>query len=168
MKITLGSGTEHNKCYKFLLLFAISLIPLGTSFFSQYILDITPCHMCVLERWPYVFIFLFTLVLFLKPHLFRFILMLMIISSFIGFCLSVYHMGIEYSWWHGSEKCSGGSFVGSTAEELAAFLETVPVRRCDQSSKLFGTISFSSLNALYSVVIFLYYFISLKALHGRK
>jgi len=167
MKDLLRIITTH-KPYRLFILFAACLLPLSFSFFSQYILDIMPCHMCVLERWPYIFILFFTLILSIKPHLSKPMLKLMILSILASLLLSFYHMGIEYAWWAGSEKCSGGTFVGSTAEELAAFLETVPVRRCDQSSKILGIIPFSSLNALYSLLILFYYFINLRNLDDRN
>ncbi len=151
-----------------LLCFLAGITPLLMSFSAQYLFDIAPCNMCILERWPYVAITTLALIALFQSKLIRTIIKFMLFASLVSLGFSVYHTGIEYSLWPGTESCVGGIFTGTTAEELEAFLSTVPVRRCDQISKAFGIFSFSILNAVYSICLLIYFFVMLKNLTLKK
>lgn len=74
-----------------------SILSLGAAFYSQYVLGYLPCSLCLLARWPHVFIIAAVVVTLLagapRPGL-----VLAVSGYVVVFAISGYHNGVEQGW----------------------------------------------------------------------
>jgi disulfide bond formation protein DsbB len=140
---------------------AASAATLGGAWFFQYGLGYAPCHLCLLERTPYIFAIGAALIagvlsreanLGIAPVIF---LGLCALAFAYGAGLSAYHAGAEYKWWPGPSSCSGGGLVAGSLDALQAELASgARPPRCDEAPwTLFG-ISLAGFNFLISLALF--------------
>lgn len=146
------------------------LLPVLAAIIAEKAFDILPCHMCYLERWPYIIVVFLAIFSKFKPSFLKIAIEFMILAYGVGIVLSLYHLGIEYGFMAGSHSCGGdiAAFRASSIEDLETYLKTVPTRRCDQAPKLFGLVSFALLNLFYSFLAFLYCVIARRSVISRK
>lgn len=124
---------------------------LGGAIGSQYLGGLTPCEMCMWQRWPHVaaiFVALAAIVVrgnrFMSAVLVALAAMAIATSGAIG----VAHAGVEYRWWEGFTSCT------TLRPEGGSMLEAImnaPLVRCDQAQwTLFG-VSLAGFNAVFSL-----------------
>lgn len=85
--------------YKFIMIFSfcISLISILAQIFG----NITPCQLCLISRYTFLSIAIFSIL----ANYYRFYKFILIILVF-GLCLfSLYHLGVENHWWQGPQSC---------------------------------------------------------------
>ena len=139
----------------------VSVATLGGAYFFQYALGYQPCHLCLLERIPYVFAIGAALIagvlsreanLGIAPVV---LLGLCALAFAIGTGLSGYHAGVEYKWWPGPTDCTSSGFVSNSLEDLQAQLQGgTRAPQCDKAAwTLFG-ISLAGYNFLISFALF--------------
>jgi disulfide bond formation protein DsbB len=115
---------------------------------SQYIGHLVPCEMCMWQRWPHLAAIVLALAAILtrKTPASRPFTLLAALAILVSGGLGVYHAGVEYHWWQGPPRCTGGGFT-SLADLMKA-----PVVLCDIPQwRLFG-ISLAGFNAIISIV----------------
>jgi disulfide bond formation protein DsbB len=115
---------------------------------SQYIGHLVPCEMCMWQRWPHLVAIVLALIAIVtrKSPASRAFTLLAALAILVSGGLGVYHAGVEYHWWQGPPRCTGGGFT-SLADLMKA-----PVVLCDIPQwKLFG-ISLAGFNAIISIV----------------
>ena len=115
---------------------------------SQYIGHLVPCEMCMWQRWPHLAAIVLALAAILtrKTPASRPFTLLAALAILVSGGLGVYHAGVEYHWWQGPPRCTGGGFT-SLADLMKA-----PVVLCDIPQwTLFG-ISLAGFNAIVSIV----------------
>jgi disulfide bond formation protein DsbB len=128
----------------------MALFSLASAFTAQYFFDITPCILCLYERYFYAGILLCGMVATVNfyPQLtYR-------LAGFIllgGSALAIYHMGVERHWWQGTAACYGAAAKAKSIEELRALLYAKPMGRCDQVSWSILGISAIYINLLWFV-----------------
>jgi disulfide bond formation protein DsbB len=111
-----------------LLLALASALILLTALGLQDLGGMAPCHLCVLQRWPYVALVVLGLIGWRwQPDIF---LGLSIVALLVGAGLAGYHFGIEQDWWALPESCIAGGSAQSV-EELKRMLAQAPPT-CDQ------------------------------------
>lgn len=140
---------------------AASVATLAGAYFFEYVLGYAPCHLCLIERIPYVFAIGAALaagVLSREANLgiAPVILMGLCAAAFaIGAGISAYHAGVEYKWWPGPSSCTGGGLVSNSLETLQTELRSgTRVPQCDEAAwTLFG-ISLAGFNFLISLALF--------------
>ncbi|MDR3030976.1 MAG: disulfide bond formation protein B [Holosporales bacterium] len=82
---------------------ACSIIAVSISVFAEKFMDKTPCQLCLITRFLYIFISILTCMSFIfNVSFIRRILFCVIVLS-MGF--SFYHLGVENHWWIGPNSC---------------------------------------------------------------
>ena len=128
-----------------LLITALSVTALGSAFASQYWGGLQPCHLCWLQRYPYMV----TIVLgFLSLVLqraepggkgWRILVALSGLAFAVGASIALYHAGVEYHWWKGPESCTSNLGNAADLDQLMHALLNTAVIRCDVPAwTLFG------------------------------
>ncbi|HTQ33195.1 MAG TPA: disulfide bond formation protein B, partial [Stellaceae bacterium] len=86
---------------------AASVLVLGAALLSQYWGGLTPCELCLTERWPWwAAIALAAIAWLAGPRLAPAIpAMLLAIVFILGAGLGFYHVGVEQHWFAGPSAC---------------------------------------------------------------
>ena len=115
---------------------------------SQYIGGLTPCEMCMWQRWPHYGAITIALLAFAIPN--RALVWLAALAILASGVIGGFHAGVEYHWWEGLTKCSQVPGTGGSGNIIADIMKT-PLVRCDEAQwTLFG-ISLAGYNAILSV-----------------
>lgn len=125
--------------------FAVLLSALGL----QYLGGLPPCHLCILQRYPYAALIVIGIIgSFWQPRL---MLGLAAAALLVSAGLAGYHLGVEQGWWALPAGCAVGGDAGSV-EELKRMLAEAPPT-CDQVSFTFLGLSLAAWNGLISLAL---------------
>jgi disulfide bond formation protein DsbB len=134
----------------------ISAAALGFAFFMQYARGLDPCHLCILQRWPYGL----TALLGLAGALFALrgrarlggTLVLVCALVFLGEAgLAFYHVGVERHWWVSAfESCTISFPKGG---DLMAQIMARPPARCDEIAWTLLGLSMAGWNMILALVL---------------
>ena len=116
---------------------------------SQVFGHLVPCEMCMWQRWPHVAAIVLALVaiaLRSQPSASRAFTLLAALAILVSGGIGVYHAGVEYHWWTGPTRCTGGGF------KSLADLMKAPVVMCDVPQWKLGGISLAGFNAIFSIL----------------
>ncbi len=141
----------------FAILFAASVLALGTALASQYWGGLAPCVLCIAQRYPYAMVIGLGAVGFglsyragVAPVIFTALAALSALAMFADAGIAAYHVGVEQQWWAGSGGCVGATGA-TTVEAMRAQILSAPIVRCDQVAwSLFG-ISMAGYNVFATV-----------------
>jgi disulfide bond formation protein DsbB len=119
---------------------------------SQFIGGLTPCPLCIWQRWPHAAAIAIAVVgLTLLSRFFRPLAILGMLTMLAGASLGLYHTGIERGWWPGPDTCTSSDIRNLSTDELMAHILNAPLVRCDEVTwDLFG-LSMASWNGLISL-----------------
>ncbi|WP_299946208.1 disulfide bond formation protein B [uncultured Ruegeria sp.] len=115
----------------------------------QYIGGLSPCKMCIWQRYPHgaavvlgVLAFAF---LGIRP-----LPLLGALAAATTAGVGFFHAGVEQGWWEGPATCTSGDIGGLSAEELLNQIMSAPLVRCDEIPwEMFG-VSMAGWNGLIS------------------
>lgn len=109
----------------------VALTALGVACFAQYGLHLTPCELCLWERWPYRIVAALGLLATMgKPKTARFLLALAGLAMLGDAGIAFLHVGVESGWWNSPlPECNGALVPG-------AVLPMVPATPCDRPAYL--------------------------------
>jgi disulfide bond formation protein DsbB len=127
---------------------AILLAVLG----FQYLGGLPPCHLCVLQRWPYVGVALLGLIGWRWQP--RPALALMALLLLTGAGIGVYHVGVEQGWWALPAGCAAGADAKSI-EDLKRILAEAPPA-CDQVAFTLLGLSLAGWNVVAALALAAY------------
>lgn len=137
----------------------IAAVALAVAWYSQLVLDLAPCKLCLEQRYAYYLdIPIGLLIAFAAwrgaP---RWALAaglgVLALLALGNAGLAAYHAGVEWKFWTGPTDCSGPLLDLSKAGSLLAQLDTIKVTRCDEVQwRLFG-LSFAGYNVLLSLAL---------------
>lgn len=122
---------------KHLLLLAacFSLAMLAAALVAQYAFGLHPCHLCILQRYPYGAIAGIGLLAAWRGSK-----NIQLIAAFLCAALfftdagiAFYHTGVEYGWFPGPSGCTNSATGGESIEELRAQIMNAPLVSCDQA-----------------------------------
>lgn len=143
-----------------LIALSLAITALCGAWFAQVILEIQPCKLCLMQRWPYyvgIPLIVAAMLLIRIPsqemwaRALAALLLLMFIAS-LG--LGLYHAGVEWKFWAGPRDCGGLMFNSpASVEDFRKIAERTKVLRCDEASGRFLGLSFAGWNALVSAII---------------
>ena len=90
----------------------------------------TPCTLCIWQRWPHgVAVVAGLLALLMRGYLWPVVGMLgALATSAIGF----FHAGVEQRWWSGPGACTAADSSGMSVDDLLNQIMTAPLARCDE------------------------------------
>jgi disulfide bond formation protein DsbB len=150
-----------------------SLLALCSAWIMQYGFDILPCHLCYMQRRPYLGNIALGLLSFLAAWKYpRAAFALLLLAGFVFLVnsgLAFYHFGTEQKWWPLGEGCGGEGNappLGLSLEELQEYFRNRPMVRCDVPGFVLFGISLTGYNFLLST--FLAAFTFFHAIKGRK
>jgi len=134
---------------------AASVLVLGAALLSQYWGGLTPCELCLLQRWPWWIAIAIAAAAWLTGD--RLALPIPAILLAIVFLASagvaLYHVGVEQHWFAGPTACTVGSGDANSVEALRAQLLGKKPVMCDEVQwSLFG-ISLAGWNLLASIAM---------------
>jgi disulfide bond formation protein DsbB len=132
-----------------LLLALVSAALLLGALALQYLAGLPPCHLCILQRWPYVALIALGLIgarWYSRPLLGVATLVLL-----GGAGLGIYHVGIEEGWWALPTSCIAGG-TAATVEDLKRMLAEAPPA-CDQVSFAFMGLTLAGWNLVVSLLL---------------
>ncbi len=120
---------------------AASAAVLGAALLSQYWGGLTPCELCLRQRWPWgaaIVIALIALLVGSRPALPWVALVLAVVFG-VSAAFAFYHVGVEQKWFAGPTACSVSSSGAMTLDDMKRqILGTAPVL-CDRVQwSLFG------------------------------
>ena len=122
--------------FPFLTFLIASAAIVGTALGSQYLGGLSPCELCLLERWPYY---------------------IAIIVAAFGF--AAYHVAVEQHWIAGPTACTGGLGQASSPDQLLQMLQARQPVQCDVVQwSMFG-LSLAGLNLIASLLLVIYGFV---------
>jgi disulfide bond formation protein DsbB len=131
-----------------LLALASAALLLG-AFALQYLAGLAPCHLCVLQRWPYVALIALGLIGWRwRPRVALVVAALVLLGS-AG--LAAYHVGIEQGWWALPTSCIAGG-TAATVEDLKRMLAEAPPA-CDQVRFAFLGLTLAGWNFVVSLLL---------------
>jgi len=118
----------------------------------QYLGGLAPCHLCVLQRWPYVALVVLGLIGWRwQPRL---VLALSALVLLVGAGLAGYHIAVEQGWVALPEGCAAGGSA-QTIEQLKQMLATAPPA-CDQVRFTVLGLTLAAWNLLASLTLAAY------------
>ena len=127
---------------------------LAAALWSQFIGGLTPCPLCIWQRWPHVAaVVIAALAVTVAWRLCRPLAVLGMLAMLVGAGLGLYHTGIERGWWQGPDTCTSGDITNLTTDELMAQIMGAPLVRCDEVQWEFLSLSLASWNAVISLAL---------------
>ncbi|HWP27594.1 MAG TPA: disulfide bond formation protein B [Xanthobacteraceae bacterium] len=131
---------------------------LGAWFF-QYVIGLPPCPLCLQQRVPYYFAIPLAVMVALgvpygaKPRVLQFALLAIAAGMLWNAYLGVYHAGIEWKWWTGTEACAGGLPNFRAQPDILDRIGRTAIVRCDEAPWRFLGLSLAGYNVLISLVL---------------
>jgi disulfide bond formation protein DsbB len=125
---------------------------LASALGSQFIGGLTPCPLCIWQRWPHVAAMVIAaLAVTVAWRQARPLAVLGMLTMLTGAGLGLYHTGIERGWWEGPDSCTSSDITNLSTAELMAHILNAPLVRCDEVQwDLFG-LSLASWNVVISL-----------------
>lgn len=137
------------------LVLTASAVILGAALLSQYWGGLSPCELCLLQRWPWgvAIVISFVATMAGSRSALPWVALLLAAVFAVSAAFASYHIGVERHWFAGPSACSGAATAADTVEALKAqILRQQPVR-CDEVPWSLWGISLAGWNLLASVVM---------------
>ena len=134
---------------------AASVAVLGAALLSQYWGGLTPCELCLLERWPWWVAIAIAAGSWLTGDRLppQIPALLLVIVFLVGAGLGFYHVGVEQHWFAGPTACTAGGAAATSVDALRAQLLGKQAVMCDEVQwSLFG-VSLAGLNMIASAIM---------------
>jgi disulfide bond formation protein DsbB len=132
-----------------------SIVVLGTAMLSQYWGGLSPCELCLLQRWPWwAAIVISAGAWVMGNRLFLPLLAMLLTGVFLvsaGFAL--YHVGVEQHWFAGPSACTASGAAANSVDALRAQLVGKQAVMCDQVQWSMLGISLAGWNLLASLAM---------------
>jgi disulfide bond formation protein DsbB len=137
------------------LILAAATATIGAALFSQHVLGLIPCKLCLIQRWPYYAALPLALVLVLLPvsdAARRAGLALLALIFLVSAGLGAYHAGVEWGFFLGPADCGGAPApAASGMGDFLKQLETARVVSCTEAYGRFLGLSMAGWNAVVSL-----------------
>lgn len=131
-------------------------IPLLFALFSQYVLGLWPCELCIYQRYPYAALPGLAVLAYAARRqkyvvLYITFMLLSVLILLIGAGIAAYHAGVEYGWFSGPGGCTGDVAPGLSIEDLRRQILNAPLVRCDQPAVVIFGLSMAGWNVIVSL-----------------
>ncbi len=136
-----------------LLVLAGCVLSLGGAFFYQYVLAILPCHLCLLQRYPFAVMGVLALLALVIPG--KFLPQMGALAALVNVGLGIYHSGVERKFWAGPSSCTGGQDLTKlSGSDLLSTDFGVATVMCDEINYSIMGLTFANVNVVLSLVLF--------------
>ena len=142
-----------------LLALVLALLAIGGAWYSQLVLGLQPCELCLLQRWPYYVGVPVALIAVLvaksapQGRLIAWLLWLVALIFLISAGLGVYHAGVEWGFWPGPSACTGQYAPAASTDDFLKSLQAGPSVRCDAAAIRIVGVSLAGWNAIVSLLV---------------
>ena len=140
-----------------LLVLLIAAATIGAALFSQHVLGLFPCKLCLIQRQPYYLALPIALALVLLPlsdPVRRAGLAVLALIFLVSAALGAHHAGVEWGFWEGPNDCGGEPPPAAAGMgEFLRQLETARVVSCTEAAGRFLGLSMAGWNALVSLAL---------------
>ncbi len=119
---------------------------------SQFIGGLSPCPLCIWQRWPHVAAVVIAVAA--VTVLWRYarpLALLGMLAMLAGAGLGLYHTGVERGWWEGPDTCTSSDITNLSTDQLLAQIMNAPLVRCDEVQWDLLGLSLASWNAVISL-----------------
>lgn len=130
------------------LLAVAATLALATALTLQYGFGQAPCHLCLLERWPWAAVVVTALGGAALGRA-RIGLALSAAALAVGAGMSGYHVGVEQGWVALPQSCVAGGSAASLDDLRAQLMSAGPT--CDQVGVVFLGVSLAAWNGIASI-----------------
>lgn len=124
-----------NPRFWFAVFAGFSIFSLSAAFIAQYVFDLAPCNLCIIQRYPFAIIMILGIIgFFLSQAKYQAAFFGLIGVSFAGNgMVAFYHTGVEQKWWKSALEGCNVPDLGDSAEDIIARIEAqTEVVRCDE------------------------------------
>ena len=119
---------------------------------SQFIGGLSPCPLCIWQRWPHVAaVVVAALAVTVLWRYARPLALLGMLAMLVGAGLGLYHTGVERGWWEGPDTCTSSDITNLSTDQLLAQIMSAPLVRCDEVQWDLLGLSLASWNAVISL-----------------
>jgi disulfide bond formation protein DsbB len=138
---------------------AVAAATLAGAWYFQLVLDISPCPLCLEQRYAYYLSIPLAALTALAAGLYapRWLLVgglaILALAALGNAVLGTYHAGVEWGFWQGPTDCTGPVGNLGSAGTLLERLDTVKVIRCDEVQWRFLGLSLAGYNVLISLLM---------------
>jgi disulfide bond formation protein DsbB len=126
----------------------VAILALLSAFVMQYGFGLAPCHLCILERWPYL-VAAAAVLAGLLMSVPRAALLAVALAMAVGATIAAYHVGVEQGMFALPESCVAGDRAQSIDQLREMLTHAGP--RCDQVTAEFLGFSLAFWNLLLSL-----------------
>jgi disulfide bond formation protein DsbB len=143
--------------FTILVIFVIAGATILAALFSEYVLGMQPCLLCLYQRWPYYValpIAALLIALAAGEGVLRAGLALLGLIFAASAVLAGYHVGVELGLFLGPTGCGGAAApTAASMDDFMRQLETVRVISCTEPAWVFLGVSMAGWNAVVSALI---------------
>jgi disulfide bond formation protein DsbB len=130
---------------------------IGAALFSEAVLGLFPCKLCLIQRWPYYIALPIALALVLLPLTdtgrragLAALALIFLVSAGLG----AHHAGVEWGFWPGPNDCGGAPApAASGMGDFLKQLESARVVSCTEAAGRFLGLSMAGWNAAVSLAL---------------
>lgn len=130
-----------------------SALALAGALFSQYVMGLAPCVLCIYQRWPHLAAVIIGVIwLTVLPR--RWLAVLGALAALSTAAVAGYHTGVEQLWWAGPSTCSGGAGLAGLSVDilLDPGADVAAPVRCDEIAARFAGLSMAAWNMIVSLI----------------
>ena len=124
---------------------------LAVAMISQYGFGTHACHLCLLQRYPYVVV----IMLCIAGIIVRYRSLILIgcaLAFFTTAGIGAYHVAVEHGWVEASDACAASTTATGSLEELKQQIMNAPLVSCADVGASFAGISMPLWNVIYGVM----------------
>lgn len=151
------AGGETRRFRVATLLLAASVLSLASAYYFQFVLNLPPCQLCLIQRWPfYAAIPAAALAAWTSgraPVVSRILLALIGLGFLAGAGVAAFHAGVEWKFWPGLAGCSNPFSTVDNADAFLQRLQQVQVVSCEEAAWRFAGISLAGWNVPLSLIL---------------
>ncbi|QDH13486.1 disulfide bond formation protein B [Formicincola oecophyllae] len=130
-----------------------AIFALGFAWYAEHILNLVPCELCLLARWPWRAVLVLGGLAWLGPAFTaRLMWFLMLLCLTVGLGIGVTHFGVEHGWWESPFAACHGGLLSQGADFTQWFNSPLQaVKPCDRPDYVWGLpLSLTTLSLLYN------------------
>ena len=145
----------NNSNFLNLLFLFFSILVLFIVYYLEFFQGITPCKLCIYQRFPYFIIILLAIsfLLIKNKNLKRITFLFYILIFTSSLIMSVYHFGIEKNLWNASVCCETNLKSFSNINNLKEYLLNKDYVSCSEISFKFLGVSLAGYNIILSFLL---------------
>ncbi|WP_108258282.1 disulfide bond formation protein B [Mangrovicoccus ximenensis] len=143
-----------------------SLALLLGAFAFQHIGGLSPCPMCLWQRWPHALGAVLGLTV-AATGITRLPALIGAAAMTVSAGLGVFHSGVERGWWEGPNTCTSGPIGALSPDQLMDQIMAAPLVRCDEIAwQMFG-LTMPNYNALISLALAVLWIVAFRTARQR-